>query len=51
MQDYYRRINDHEKFYQTVEETEWPFIKIINVSYADYARVEMIRNRCRSGKR
>ncbi|KAF8330106.1 bifunctional 6-phosphofructo-2-kinase fructose-2,6-bisphosphate 2-phosphatase [Amanita rubescens] len=31
VKDYYRRINDHEKFYQTVEETEWPFIKIINV--------------------
>ncbi|PFH48678.1 hypothetical protein AMATHDRAFT_42092 [Amanita thiersii Skay4041] len=31
VQDYFQRISDHEKYYETVEETEWPFIKIINV--------------------
>ncbi|KAF8637765.1 hypothetical protein AX17_002590 [Amanita inopinata Kibby_2008] len=31
VQDYYLRIRDHELHYETVEETEWPFIKIINV--------------------
>ncbi|KAF8627693.1 hypothetical protein AX15_004291 [Amanita polypyramis BW_CC] len=29
--DYYQRIKDRETYYETVEETEWPFIKIINV--------------------
>jgi 6-phosphofructo-2-kinase/fructose-2,6-biphosphatase 4 len=31
VQDYYLRIRDHEKYYETVEETTWPFIRIINV--------------------
>ncbi|KAF7360348.1 6PF2K domain-containing protein [Mycena venus] len=31
VEDYYRRIRDHEKHYQPVEETTWPFIRIINV--------------------
>ncbi|KAK2462996.1 hypothetical protein APHAL10511_004983 [Amanita phalloides] len=31
VEDYYKRIMEHEKYYQTVEETEWPFIRIINV--------------------
>ncbi|KIL55383.1 hypothetical protein M378DRAFT_24899 [Amanita muscaria Koide BX008] len=31
VQDYYTRIRNQEKHYQTVEETEWPFIKVINV--------------------
>jgi hypothetical protein len=29
MEDYYKRIR--EKTYETVEETTWPFIRIINV--------------------
>lgn len=33
VQDYYRRIKDHEAHYEPVEETTWPFIRIINVSY------------------
>ena len=33
MKDYFRRIQDHEKFYEPVEETTWPFIRIINVRY------------------
>jgi len=32
VEDYFVRINDHEKHYQPVEETTWPFIRIINVS-------------------
>lgn len=32
VQDYYLRIRDHEKYYETVDETTWPFIRIINVS-------------------
>lgn len=32
VEDYYLRIKDHEKHYETVEETTWPFIRIINVS-------------------
>ncbi|PPQ89242.1 hypothetical protein CVT25_001321 [Psilocybe cyanescens] len=31
VQDYYTRIRGHEKYYETVEERTWPFIKIINV--------------------
>ncbi|KAJ6448934.1 6-phosphofructo-2-kinase-domain-containing protein [Mycena sanguinolenta] len=31
VEDYYGRIRDHEKYYQPVEETTWPFIRIINV--------------------
>jgi hypothetical protein len=31
VEDYYIRIRDHEKYYESVEETNWPFIKIINV--------------------
>ncbi|KAI0739075.1 6-phosphofructo-2-kinase-domain-containing protein [Daedaleopsis nitida] len=29
--DYYNRIKDHEIHYEPVEETTWPFIRIINV--------------------
>ncbi|TDL22837.1 bifunctional 6-phosphofructo-2-kinase/fructose-2,6-bisphosphate 2-phosphatase [Rickenella mellea] len=29
--DYYGRIQDHERYYEPVEETTWPFIRIINV--------------------
>ncbi|CDO77087.1 hypothetical protein BN946_scf184473.g31 [Trametes cinnabarina] len=29
--DYYNRIKDHERHYQPVEETTWPFIRIMNV--------------------
>ncbi|KAJ7512727.1 6-phosphofructo-2-kinase-domain-containing protein [Mycena galericulata] len=31
VEDYYTRIRDHEKYYEPVEETTWPFIRIINV--------------------
>jgi 6-phosphofructo-2-kinase/fructose-2,6-biphosphatase 4 len=31
VEDYYQRIQGHEKHYQTVEETTWPFIRILNV--------------------
>ncbi|EIN08193.1 bifunctional phosphatase [Punctularia strigosozonata HHB-11173 SS5] len=31
VKDYYSRISDHEKYYEPVEETTWPFIRIINV--------------------
>jgi len=29
--DYWNRIKDHEKHYEPVVETNWPFIRIINV--------------------
>ncbi|TCD70711.1 hypothetical protein EIP91_002087 [Steccherinum ochraceum] len=29
--DYYRRIKDHEIHYQPVEETTWPFVRVMNV--------------------
>jgi hypothetical protein len=32
VEDYYNRIRDREKNYEPVEETDWPFIRIINVS-------------------
>ena len=32
VKDYYNRIRDHEKHYEPVEETIWPFIRIINVA-------------------
>ncbi|KAL5523066.1 hypothetical protein ACEPAF_1333 [Sanghuangporus sanghuang] len=31
VEDYYRRIRDHEKYYEPVTETNWPFIRIFNV--------------------
>ncbi|KAJ7274582.1 6-phosphofructo-2-kinase-domain-containing protein [Mycena haematopus] len=31
VEDYYGRIRDHEKYYEPVEETTWPFIRIMNV--------------------
>ncbi|KAF5368887.1 hypothetical protein D9758_003107 [Tetrapyrgos nigripes] len=31
VKDYYRRIEDHEKYYEPVEETQWPYIRILNV--------------------
>ncbi|KJA21385.1 hypothetical protein HYPSUDRAFT_202952 [Hypholoma sublateritium FD-334 SS-4] len=31
VEDYYTRIRGHEKYYQTLEERTWPWIKIINV--------------------
>ncbi|THU84353.1 bifunctional 6-phosphofructo-2-kinase/fructose-2,6-bisphosphate 2-phosphatase [Dendrothele bispora CBS 962.96] len=31
VKDYYRRIEDHEKYYEPVEETTWPYIRILNV--------------------
>ncbi|KAG7094792.1 hypothetical protein E1B28_005607 [Marasmius oreades] len=31
VQDYYRRIEDHEKYYEPVEENTWPSIRILNV--------------------
>ena len=31
VQDYYKRIKDHERHYETINDTDWPFIKIVNV--------------------
>jgi len=31
IEDYYSRIQDREKYYEPVEETTWPFIRILNV--------------------
>ncbi|KAF5311092.1 hypothetical protein D9619_008161 [Psilocybe cf. subviscida] len=31
VKDYYERIKGHEKYYETINEKTWPFIKIINV--------------------
>lgn len=31
VEDYMSRIRDHEKHYEPVDETYWPYIKIINV--------------------
>ncbi|KAG6845106.1 hypothetical protein H0H87_000805 [Tephrocybe sp. NHM501043] len=31
VEDYYKRIQDHEKYYETIDEKTWPFIRIINV--------------------
>ncbi|KAF8966618.1 6-phosphofructo-2-kinase-domain-containing protein [Flammula alnicola] len=31
VEDYYTRIRGHEKYYETLEERTWPYIKIINV--------------------
>ncbi|EPQ52114.1 bifunctional 6-phosphofructo-2-kinase/fructose-2,6-bisphosphate 2-phosphatase, partial [Gloeophyllum trabeum ATCC 11539] len=31
VEDYWGRIRDHERYYEPVEETTWPFIRIINV--------------------
>ncbi|EJC99363.1 bifunctional 6-phosphofructo-2-kinase/fructose-2,6-bisphosphate 2-phosphatase [Fomitiporia mediterranea MF3/22] len=31
VEDYYGRIRDHERYYEPVTETNWPFIRIFNV--------------------
>ncbi|KAG6908938.1 hypothetical protein DXG01_002717 [Tephrocybe rancida] len=31
VEDYYKRIHDHEKYYETIDEKIWPSIRIINV--------------------
>ncbi|KAG6840516.1 hypothetical protein C0991_006276, partial [Blastosporella zonata] len=31
VEDYYKRIHDHEKYYETIDEKTWPYIRIINV--------------------
>ncbi|GLB44017.1 putative 6-phosphofructo-2-kinase [Lyophyllum shimeji] len=31
VEDYYMRIRDHEKYYETIDDKTWPFIKILNV--------------------
>lgn len=31
VEDYYHRIKDHEKHYETIDDQDWPFIKIMNV--------------------
>jgi hypothetical protein len=31
VQDYMTRIRDHERYYEPVDEPDWPWIKIINV--------------------
>ncbi|KAG2008719.1 cytoplasmic protein [Coprinopsis cinerea AmutBmut pab1-1] len=31
VQDYYNRIKNHEQYYQTIDDTKWPYIKILNV--------------------
>ncbi|KDR80374.1 hypothetical protein GALMADRAFT_62167 [Galerina marginata CBS 339.88] len=31
VEDYYTRIRGHEQYYETVEETTWPYIRITNV--------------------
>lgn len=33
--DYWSRIRDHEKYYEPVEETVWPFIRIFDVRRRD----------------
>lgn len=32
VEDYMNRIRDHERFYEPVDEPDWPWIKIVNVS-------------------
>lgn len=31
VKDYYGRIHDHEKFYETIDDNTWPYIRIFNV--------------------
>ncbi|KAJ3495775.1 hypothetical protein NMY22_g19893 [Coprinellus aureogranulatus] len=31
VEDYYHRIKDHEKHYETIDDLHWPYIKILNV--------------------
>ncbi|TFK22137.1 cytoplasmic protein [Coprinopsis marcescibilis] len=31
VQDYYKRIKNHEQYYETIADTKWPYIKILNV--------------------
>ncbi|KAH0578291.1 hypothetical protein H2248_003917 [Termitomyces sp. 'cryptogamus'] len=32
VEDYYKRIHDHEKYYETIDDRTWPYIRIINAS-------------------
>jgi len=53
VQDYYSRIRDHEEYYQPLEETTWPSIRIINVrvSHSHYNRLKtVLRNRLQVGE-
>lgn len=34
VQDYMTRIRDHERYYEPVDEPDWPWIKIINVRFS-----------------
>ena len=36
VEDYYTRIRDHEKYYETLDDKTWPFIKIINVCLTNF---------------
>ena len=36
VEDYYTRIRDHEKYYETLHDKTWPFIKIINVCLTNF---------------
>lgn len=52
VEDYYTRIRDHEKYYEPVEETTWPFIRIINVSVLALGWLYLVlRNENRLGRR
>lgn len=31
VEDYYKRIHDHEKYYETISDKTWPYIRIFNV--------------------
>ncbi|KAF6745399.1 cytoplasmic protein [Ephemerocybe angulata] len=31
VEDYYNRIRDHERHYETIDDRDWPWIKIVNV--------------------
>ncbi|KAG5635090.1 hypothetical protein H0H81_012462 [Sphagnurus paluster] len=38
VEDYYKRIHDHEKYYETISDKTWPYIRIFNASRGeDYA--------------
>jgi 6-phosphofructo-2-kinase/fructose-2,6-biphosphatase 4 len=45
VQDYWSRIKDHEKYYEPVVETNWPFIRIINVRFRLQCLISMIHLR------
>ena len=39
VEDYYSRIRDHEKYYETIDDQTWPYIRIFNVRAPSFYQI------------